>query len=751
MNFPDTFDPVSFPDLVIEEAEPVIDLICYEALPHYPKAQNSLASLINDLSNITLCDNIYNATDWVHRETEKAQAADEKLEKAEQVDLLCRRLFVECRYIQSSSYPETASYIRQVVAQITGFHDPEEAASAFPQSKFLAKIVKVLRFPELAEARSEVKRQAALLEKEGFSGTYLLRARGGGYVGVFKPEIEACGAAANPKGHVRINSDDLSYGSQYNYSLREALAYEFNRGFANVPKTALAKLRKSPKSKKQVGSFQVFIKNSWMASKVSIEHICNAVPKREVQRLAIQDIRWLNADRHEGNLLCDVNNRLFLIDHGGIFPPTASRLVFAWINYPQSARSLGEVEKEYIARIDSDADERLLREKGFTCEDAIKRMKIAALFLKRCVVKNLRLQEIGHLMIWGPGVQYRSSSMCAIAKDSYFETEICRPILEGADAEKEIKRHIRNFRSVDWHLSFFRISPELEYSKELIDEGVELLSIKGISKDAGAQSIRVVSIAKRVLVTGQYRVEPVITTPFTNDSSMLTVSQMAEKISDAVAIINGGYFHYESSQGATYEWTGFFKRGDPVGSCFSSFVDGVKDVPKADPLWGTFAINSVGVEILKKNPYDLQPSFCEIDSGPILMKNGVVTYFDKQPKQEPVNPLKPNNPPGDFRRHINSLHPRSVVALTRESILFITVDGKRSDASGMTGNELGDFLEAYPGITDALNLDGGGSTTMWVRGRGVVNSPSDKSERRVATVLALIKQHSMPDTMSRDL
>ena len=42
------------------------------------------------------------------------------------------------------------------------------------------------------------------------------------------------------------------------------------------------------------------------------------------------------------------------------------------------------------------------------------------------------------------------------------------------------------------------------------------------------------------------------------------------------------------------------------------------------------------------------------------------------------------------------------------------------------------------GCIDAINLDGGGSTTMWVQDKGVVNSPSDISgERRVSNALLI--------------
>ncbi len=43
------------------------------------------------------------------------------------------------------------------------------------------------------------------------------------------------------------------------------------------------------------------------------------------------------------------------------------------------------------------------------------------------------------------------------------------------------------------------------------------------------------------------------------------------------------------------------------------------------------------------------------------------------------------------------------------------------------------------GCSDAINLDGGGSTTIWTKEKGVVNTPSDKKgERPVANALIIL-------------
>ncbi len=84
-------------------------------------------------------------------------------------------------------------------------------------------------------------------------------------------------------------------------------------------------------------------------------------------------------------------------------------------------------------------------------------------------------------------------------------------------------------------------------------------------------------------------------------------------------------------------------------------------------------------------------------------------------------------------------HPRTFVGLSDDStkVFLCTVDGRQSSSLGMTFTEMANFLVGL-GIKDAFNLDGGGSTTMVVRG-SVVNSPSDPGgERSVANTLQVI-------------
>jgi hypothetical protein len=78
--------------------------------------------------------------------------------------------------------------------------------------------------------------------------------------------------------------------------------------------------------------------------------------------------------------------------------------------------------------------------------------------------------------------------------------------------------------------------------------------------------------------------------------------------------------------------------------------------------------------------------------------------------------------------------PRTAVGIRDGTAFLVTVDGRRRGYSvGMTLWELGRFMVGL-GCRDAMALDGGGSTTLWVRG-SVRNRPSDGRERPVANGL----------------
>ena len=105
----------------------------------------------------------------------------------------------------------------------------------------------------------------------------------------------------------------------------------------------------------------------------------------------------------------------------------------------------------------------------------------------------------------------------------------------------------------------------------------------------------------------------------------------------------------------------------------------------------------------------------------------------------------------DPLRHQSVRHPRSAAALTADNhLILIVVDGRRPGlAEGMNAFELTSFIEEHFHPVNAINLDGGGSTALCVKGEGhpethVVNYPSasrtflhDK-ERRIPTHIHIL-------------
>jgi len=77
--------------------------------------------------------------------------------------------------------------------------------------------------------------------------------------------------------------------------------------------------------------------------------------------------------------------------------------------------------------------------------------------------------------------------------------------------------------------------------------------------------------------------------------------------------------------------------------------------------------------------------------------------------------------------HFCDLHPRTAAGITEDgaTLILATIDGRYTGAVGMTTKQVGTLMVEM-GAWRALNMDGGGSTTMYIANEGgVVNNPSD--------------------------
>jgi len=115
-----------------------------------------------------------------------------------------------------------------------------------------------------------------------------------------------------------------------------------------------------------------------------------------------------------------------------------------------------------------------------------------------------------------------------------------------------------------------------------------------------------------------------------------------------------------------------------------------------------------------------------ISGGPTLVIGGKRQRFDTAG--------------GDTYQYSSMLekHPRSALGWNQQAYFWVEVDGRQKDSVGMTLSELAAFMVEL-GCEEAMNLDGGGSATIWYEG-AVRNKPCDGSERPVANSLALVRK-----------
>lgn len=88
--------------------------------------------------------------------------------------------------------------------------------------------------------------------------------------------------------------------------------------------------------------------------------------------------------------------------------------------------------------------------------------------------------------------------------------------------------------------------------------------------------------------------------------------------------------------------------------------------------------------------------------------------------------------------------PRTLVGYNDKKVFFVVVDGRQEKLSrGMSFSEAAVFMREL-GCDEAINMDGGGSSTFWLAGE-VVNSPSDGAPRAIGDCLVLMRRHATAD------
>lgn len=190
----------------------------------------------------------------------------------------------------------------------------------------------------------------------------------------------------------------------------------------------------------------------------------------------------------------------------------------------------------------------------------------------------------------------------------------------------------------------------------------------------------------------------------------LTTASAAD--TTALAAVNGSFFN--------------MSQGNSV--CYVRRNGVVSDTTAINPMYnGALTITDEGKASLVHWDKDIEKAY-DSPTGSVLVSGPMLLH-------EFSCSALPGHNPG----FVEARHPRTAVATMPDGrCVLITVDGRQKDfAAGMSLQQLAHFLRIY-GAKDALNLDGGGSTTAWsvsMPSGEPANSVSGTSERKVANIV----------------
>ena len=254
----------------------------------------------------------------------------------------------------------------------------------------------------------------------------------------------------------------------------------------------------------------------------------------------------------------------------------------------------------------------------------------------------------------------------------------------------------------------------VEWSQDTIAEGLYFGQMQFDDLFESKQSVSVlqVDLSKSIHAAFVY-----------SDTNRIT-SEMASG-AEALAAVNGSFFDMKNGGGVKY----LKSDGNLVHRSKASTYT----------FWdsGAVAIDQDGFVRLIKAPEDLDWTvFNEDEQYPDIMVSGPWILLEGE--EADIEPVSFNT----------NRHPRTFACTTKDKQLkLVTVDGRNPEAQGMSIAEL-QILSSSMDCVDALNLDGGGSTTMWLSEYGVVNHPSDNGqfddagERPCANIIAILASKS---------
>lgn len=354
----------------------------------------------------------------------------------------------------------------------------------------------------------------------------------------------------------------------------------------------------------------------------------------------------------------------------------------------------------------------------------------------------------------------------------------------GIDTEK-IKEHFLNEYSMETRAKIFDEDIKKKYPNSLISTVADGVKHIKLTKYYSGRPVRINVIEMDLKLAGDFELKPALSSTSNNLKSRRTITTIAKNTNSIVAL-NGTYFKPQTGvplgtlmidekiyTGPVYDRValGVFSDGskthfDLARVQLNASVEGSGKVVKVDnlnqprmlsthvivytPEWGKTSPYApkygMGLRVedgvitkasanpiaIPKNGYVisgpkslLQPLLKDkkikldinttpewkdvthiISGGPYLVKNGEV-FVDMTAQK---------------LSSIGGRNPRSAIGYTEDNrLILVAVDGREGSSIGMTLMELANFMKSA-GCAGAMNLDGGGSTVMYVKGK-VVNKP----------------------------
>jgi exopolysaccharide biosynthesis protein len=211
---------------------------------------------------------------------------------------------------------------------------------------------------------------------------------------------------------------------------------------------------------------------------------------------------------------------------------------------------------------------------------------------------------------------------------------------------------------------------------------------------------------------------------------LLTTTVELAQTCDAVAAVNGSFFKFNNEPNTEdYNSVDYLRINNQrlAGNTYTETGQRQRHQEAAVAILdGTLSILKATTEV------DWEEGICGKDvlsSGPLLAIDGCVEALRDE-------------------SFYTTRHPRTVVAKKWDgTVILFVVDGRHEMAEGMSLDEAQKCL-LWLGAKDILNFDGGGSSTMYVKGKeydGVVNHPSDNQQydhlgsRKVANALCVTR------------